>query len=256
MMRTASIVGNVVETILLSLVVTGTARAQAGPRRDWRDHGYLMVSGDYQASTSTFQDTLTFPRFVETETVTSSYKVVSTPGIDIAGGARIWRSLTVSVGVTRFTKSHGADVTASIPHPFFFNRLRDISGSAASVAHEETAVHVGAAWVAPVANRWQITVFGGPSYFTVSQGFVTDIVYSDSYPYDTATLARTSVQRRSKSKIGAHGGADVTFMFSRNVGAGIVARFSRATLPFDAGAGRISIDAGGAQVGGGLRLRF
>lgn len=242
--------------ILAVLAASGVARAQTGSNA-WRDRGYVTVSGDYQANSSSVTDALTFAKYVETETVTSSYKVESAPGFDVAGGVRIWRNLAVGVGVTRFTKTNSGSVSASIPHPFFFSKPRQISGEAGGVQHQETTVHVQVAWVAPVASRWQLTVFGGPSLFNVTQGLVSDITYSESYPYDTAAFTSASVQQQSKSKVGAHAGLDVAFMFSRNIGVGGVVRFTRSKLSFrDANGTAVDVDAGGAQVGAGLRVRF
>ena len=243
--------------VLVILAADSTARAQTVTAGQWRDRGYFAVSGNYQATSSSFTDFLTFPQFVETETVTSLYKVDTAPGLDIAGGVRIWRNMAVGVAVTRFTKTNSATVSASIPHPFFFNAPRQVSGEAGGVQHEETAVHIQAAWVAPVGRRWQITVFGGPSLFNVTQGLVAGITVSETYPYDTATFTSASVQQESKSKVGVNAGVDVAFMFSRNIGVGGVVRFSRSTLSFDNASGQaVDVDAGGAQVGTGLRVRF
>ena len=243
--------------VLVILAADSTARAQTVTAGQWRDRGYFAVSGNYQATSSSFTDSLTSPKFVETETVTSSYKVDTAPGLDIAGGVRIWRNMAVGVAVTRFTKTNSATVSASIPHPFFFNAPRQVSGDAGGVQHEETAVHIQAAWVAPVGRRWQITVFGGPSLFNVTQGLVAGITVSETYPYDTATFTSASVQQESKSKVGVNAGVDVAFMFSRNIGVGGVVRFSRSTLSFDSASGQaVDVDAGGAQVGTGLRVRF
>jgi hypothetical protein len=45
-------------------------------------------------------------------------------------------------------------------------------------------------------------------------------------------------------------------MFSRNVGAGGLVQITRATAKLPAGDRTISVDAGGAQVGAGLRFVF
>jgi hypothetical protein len=242
-------------TVLL-LAAGGSVRAQTGSGTDWRGRGYLTVTGDYQASSSSFDGMLTLPKFVESEKVTSTYKIVSAPGFDLAGGVRIWRNLAVGGGLTRFTTRNPAAVSASIPHPFFFNRARQISGDA-GIRHQETAVHVHAAWVAPVGSRWEIAIFGGPSLFTVAQGLVTDISYNDSYPYDTPAFVGASIENQSKSKIGAHAGADVAFIFARHIGVSGVVRFSRSSLRYGTANGQsVRFDAGGVQAGVGLWLRL
>lgn len=250
---------HVIFAALVVLAADRTARAQtsgAAGGHDWLDTGYLAVGAVYQASSSSFTDTLAFPLFAETETVTTTYKVDAARGIDVSGGVRIWRNLAVGAGVTRLSKTNSAAVTASLPHPFFFNTPRQVAGVADGVQHEETAVHIQVAWVAPI-DRWQITMFGGPSFFNVTQGLVSDITVNDPYPHDTATFTSAAVQQQSGSKLGFHAGVDVAFMFSRNIGVGGVVRFARATVSVNNANGTaVEVDAGGTQVGGGLRVRF
>ena len=170
---------------------------------------------------------------------------------------RVWRNLAVGVAVSAFGKESDTSVTARIPHPFFFDRDRQVSGSPGDLRREETAVHVQAIWVVPVSAALEVAVFGGPTFFNISQDLVTDVLFTQVYPYDTATYAGISTGRQSESKVGFNVGADVSFYFSGHVGVGWLARFSRATidLPSQDG-GTVTVDTGGFQTGGGLRLRF
>ena len=109
----------------------------------------------------------------------------------------------------------------------------------------------------PVNEAFEIAVFGGPTFFDIKQDLVTDVLFTNTYPYDTATYTGTTTGRQSESTVGFNAGADVTFYFSSHVGVGVLARFSRATidLPSQDG-GTVAVDTGGFQTGGGLRLRF
>jgi len=241
---------------LLITTAAHSARAQTVTTADGRDLGYFAVSGVYQPNSSSVQDTLTRPSFAETETVTSTYTGSSARGFDLTGGVTLRRNVAVGVAVTRFARSKLATVSASIPHPFFFNRPRQIAGATA-VVHRETAVHIHAAWIPPLEGPWYVLVFGGPSIFNVRQGLVTDVVANDPYPYDAPTFASASAEEQSHSGVGGHVGADVSFMFLQNVGVGVGVRLSRATLTFTDAVGQsLKIDAGGAEVGVGLRLWF
>ena len=55
-----------------------------------------------------------------------------------------------------------------------------------------------------------------------------------------------------EQKTGFNVGADVGYYFTKNVGVGGIVRFSQTKVTFSLG----EVDAGGAMVGGGLRLRF
>ena len=124
-------------------------------------------------------------------------------------GVKVWRQLAFGAGVSLFSRQDELQVTAQLPHPFHFDQPRRITGTAQGLTREETAVHVQAMWVAPVGQRVEIAVFGGPSFVSVTQDMATGITFTQVYPYDTAAF--TGIQRRmlSASAIGFNVGADV-----------------------------------------------
>jgi|RhiMethySRZTD1v2_1073278.scaffolds.fasta_scaffold507100_1 opacity protein-like surface antigen len=219
--------------------------------------GFVSINGGYQASSTDFRDSVVFTEFVEQGSVDSSYTVKSGPQLDISGGARVWRSLGIGVGVTRFSKSGAVSVAGKIPHPFFFNQARSVEGEAGGLTREELAVHIQAMAIVPGGERLSLAVFAGPSFFDVKQAIVQRLQYSQQYPYDTATFSGVETDTPSESTIGFNAGADVGYFFSRNVGIGGVIRFTRASVDFTSIDGQtVSVDAGGVQAGAGLRLRF
>jgi hypothetical protein len=86
----------------------------------------------------------------------------------------------------------------------------------------------------------------------VKQSVVTGITYTDSYPYDEAAFSGADVDTEDEKKTGFNVGVDIGYYFTRHLGVGGVIRFSQTSVPFSLG----DVDAGGAMVGGGLRLRF
>ena len=241
-----------IATAAFVLMATPTLAQTGEPFR-----GFVSINGGYQASSTDFRDSLVFTEFVEQGSVDSSYRVKSGPQFDIGGGARVWRSLGIGVGVTRFSKSSGASVTGKIPHPLFFNQPRSVEGEAAGLKREELAVHIQAMAIVPGGERFSLAVFAGPSFFNVKQGIVQNLQYSQQYPYDTATFSGVDTDTPSESTIGFNAGADVGYFFARHVGIGGVIRFSRASVDFTSIDGEtLQADAGGVQAGAGLRLRF
>ena len=165
-------------------------------------------------------------------------------------------NLAVGVGFSRFSKDRETAVSAGIPHPFFFNRVRPIEGIA-TTSRTEVAVHIQAHWLVPVNERVQVAVFGGPTFFSVEQDLVREITFADEFPFETARFVSARAQQQSESAVGFYVGADVATFFTPNVGVGGLVRFSRATVDLSSADGSmLSVDAGGLQVGGGLRLRF
>ena len=106
----------------------------------------------------------------------------------------------------------------------------------------------------PSASPSRSTLFGGPTFFSVSQAFVTGIDFDQAYPYDTATLTAAMTRTQDGSTIGFNVGADIAVYFSRWVGVGGLIRFSRSEV--DLGDGPTTIAVGGLHTAAGLRLRF
>jgi len=109
----------------------------------------------------------------------------------------------------------------------------------------------------PTRGRVQVVVFAGPSLFRVTQGLVTGVNVNDPPPFDATTFASATVVETHRSHIGANGGVEASVRVWKALGVGAIARFSRATMPFDAVDGTaLKIRAGGLQGGGGLHVRF
>ena len=170
----------------------------------------------------------------------------------------IWRNVGVGVGVTRFSHSTPISLTASVPHPFFFNRARSVTGDVGGLKREELAVHIQARAMFTASPKIPVVIFGGPSFFSVKQDIVNDFEITETYPYDSATFNRGVSTTADESKVGFNVGADVGYFFTRQVGVGGSVQWSATTIDVAAsgGTGTLEIKAGGLQAGGGLRLRF
>lgn len=235
----------------LTLLTFGGA-APAVAQSAWTDRGYLHLSGWFQP-TSSFSDAVHPIDFAEASVVETSYKNRSIPGVEAGGGVRVWRNLAIGVTASYFSKKSDGAVSAQVPHPFFFNRLRAVSGDSPALTRDETAAHVQLLWMVPVSRRVQVAIAGGPSWFMVGQDLVTDVTITQTYPYDTATFAGTTATHHTASRLGFNAGADLTWRLRPHVGLGIGVSFSRAAVPLS---DTVTVDAGGPHVGGGLRFRF
>ena len=179
------------------------------------------------------------------------------PFRDAAGAGRVWPNWAVGAAVTWLSNDREGTVSASIPHPFLFNAQRSVTGEVSGVPREAVALHLNASWVVPAGRKAQVAIFGGPSYFHVRQGLVTDVSTSSVYPYDTATFVAATTVNTSESRLGFNAGLDITARVWKYVGVGALVRYSRASLEFPANSGQeVTVRAGGLQVGGGIRLAF
>ena len=107
-----------------------------------------------------------------------------------------------------------------------------------------------------MSERFQAIVFGGPSYFWVRQDTVTDVTFSESYPYNEATFTGATVTRQKTQGWGYNVGVDLSYYIAEHAGVGALIRYAPATVDLPSGAGTVQIDVGGLQAGGGVRFRF
>ena len=237
--------------IVVIALTAVAARASAQPAA-WTDRGYLSAGADVRVVGSSFGDLIHPIDFAEAAVVNTTYKSKLAPGVEFGGGVRVWRNVAIGATATWVSRADSGSVDAQVPHPFVFGKPRAVSGSA-SLARNETAVHVQAVWMIPVASRWQLGLAAGPSWIALGQDLVQDVTVTQTYPYDTATYAGVHSQRVSKSRVGFNAGGDATYLVRRRVGLGVSATFSRAHIPLSASA---ATDVGGLHVNGGLRIRF
>jgi hypothetical protein len=225
------------------------------PWRGWSDRALISLNAGWQSASFDLRDTRNFepplPGDREQRTLAADYSVKSGMSLDLGGGFRVWRGLAAGVSVTRFEDSRDVPISGSVPHPFFFNRARPITG-VTSGAREEMAVHVDAMWVIPIRQKMTLAIFGGPSFYSVKQTVVSDFDYNQSYPYDEVTLTNVVTADESSSVTGINVGADVGYYFTNTIGVGGVIRFGRASVDTSIG----SIDVGGPEFGVGLRIRI
>jgi hypothetical protein len=222
-----------------------------------QDRVRVDISAGQQTTTTQFSQAGTFEEFLENASFNVANKVKTDAFYDAGFNVRLWRSLSAGVALSYFTKADSAAVQATIPHPFFFDRPRAISGQGTGLKRTETGVHIVAAWTVPVTDRFELTFSGGPSVFQLQQDLIQRVSYSQSYPYDAAQFTGVTSQRIKGQAVGGHVGADVTWKLSRHLGIGTAVRYSRAT--FDASIGSSDstpFDVGGFHAGGGLRLMF
>ena len=212
---------------------------------------FVSVNASYLTASRTFDDSRTFDLYAETARFSSDYAVEPSVGVDAGAIVRIWKGIAAGVAFTSYSDSRDIEIEASLPHPLKFNSPRTITGTA-SGDHEETAAHLQIAYILPIGTKLSAVIFGGPSFFTVKQSVVTAVQRSEAYPFDEATFSGATVESEEEKKTGFNVGADVAYYFTKNLGVGGIIRFSAATTTFSLG----DVDAGGALVGGGVRLRF
>jgi hypothetical protein len=228
----------------------------AGAQGVWNGRFRIGANGGGQISGGVVSQTFTVQKNLEPAPITFDFDASRTSWFD--GGIVAHVRGRWAVGAAVSFSAHEADgrVGASIPHPFFFNQPRPIGGTMAAT-RTELAVHLDALYLLAARSRLELAVSGGASIFNATQTTITDVAYTDTYPFDTATFTSASTTRSTTMAGGFNVGADVTWKRWRRVGLGALLRFAHASATFAANASNMATgDVGGLQAGGGVRFAF
>jgi hypothetical protein len=259
MMYSRTLRGAVCRFCLLVTTVTfgssSDAFGQAGSNSPPR--GQLEIDAAYRSTSRSLADSASPSVNIETATLGATYEIPAGMGFAASGAVRVWKRLLIGAGISRYSAEISSRASASLPHPFVFGRLRNIEGDVSGISREEMSLSMHARGLLPVSRRLSVTVFGGPAMLTTTQDVVTEINYTESYPYDSATFGDPQVTKARTTRWGLSAGADIAYFFSRQAGIGIGMKYGggKIDLPSLDG-GTIESKLGGLDLAAGVRLRF
>ena len=249
------------------LVCPSAAFGQTAFARIWVDVDFgvaLPAETEFTAATSFVRNVT--PRTGEPSTFSSIYSVPTGATFGAGGGFMINKKLGFGVNISGSSHEDFAELTARLPHPTQFNTYGD--GSAPTdveLLRRELGTHIQVMFVALDTGKLRIRVYGGPSYLKVKQAMIDNFSFAQTTssiaPF-TNTVVITSNDAPvdvEASTWGVNVGGDVSYFFTKALGAGGFVRYVGGNVDLDnvlAGTGTINVKAGGVQVGGGLRLRF
>jgi hypothetical protein len=118
--------------------------------------GYVDINVGLQATSTAFDITTHPLTFVEPATVQTTYSVKGAREFDVGGGVRVTHHLAVGGSISKFEKGGNVTVDAQVPHPFFFDRARKVSGTADNLSRLETGFHGKVVFIAPVGAGWEV----------------------------------------------------------------------------------------------------
>ena len=247
-----SLQGAVSLAAALLLLASATADAQDSA---WGDNGYVSINGMYDVTVETNEISSRQDLYQETAELTSVQDVGKRPVYDVTAGGRLKGNFGVGFGVSYAKADDAASVTGRIPSPFYFNRPRSIDAPT-TLERTDLMVHIDAMWLLPLSDAFQITVFGGPTWFQVKQQTVKSLVIDDVFPFETVSLIGVERERPTVSTWGYNGGFDVSYFFSKSVGVQGLMRYSRGTATVGVTGVDSDITVGGLHAGVGLRIRY
>lgn len=252
-------------TSLRSWFVSGAAAlalaAAVSPAQAQDKKFTASVNFGFQAGSGDISQNLQPVIYDETANIDIAQTYESGPLIDVGGSYMLFGKWGVGVAYNHTSGDGNAAIAAQIPDPKVFDNPRAMSLSANGLKHNEDAVHVDLLYRFAATPKIDVTVSGGPTFFSMKQEFVTEFAVSETSappgPYVNPTVVPT-VTGVKKSPVGFNIGADATYMLTDSMGVGLLLRFAHANPSLDVPntPSPIEVRVGGFQIAGGFRYRF
>jgi hypothetical protein len=231
------------------------AQAQVIP---WEDRGYVAVSFGIQPLSREFTEVSAPDINGDPAVITVPHSIGSGAFPDFFVGYRLYENFGVAVGFSRFSKSETPTLVAQIPHPVIGGQFRTASTSAGELSHTETAFHTHLLYMIPMTEDIDVALLVGPSFYGIKQDFIETVEAREGAPpFNTVSIGSVSRVEQSESAVAFTAGIDATYRLTPRYGFGVFFRYSGASVDMPlVGGGTVTVDAGGVQLGGGLRVRF
>jgi hypothetical protein len=223
----------------------------------WQDRGYLSVNFGIQPQSRDFDEVSAPEINGDPATITVPHSIGSGAFPDFAVGYRLWENLGVHVGYSYFSKSETPTLSAQIPHPVVVGQSRTATASAGELSHSESAFHTHLVWMIPLSEEIELAVLVGPSFYNITQSFVETVTVVETPPYTSVSISGVQQIEQSDTAVAFTAGLDGTYRLTPRFGIGAFFRYSGASsdMPLSGG-NSVTVEAGGIQIGGGLRVRF
>jgi Outer membrane protein beta-barrel domain len=238
-----------ISTGVLVVAAVASFPLTAAAQMKWTDKAVVSVNGGVQAGSHTLDTNQTFTLYDEPGSLNSSQKVGGGGFFDIGGGYKVWRNLLVGLDYSHSSSKDDASFTASVPDPLVSDRPRTVTGTIAGSAYKEDAIHFTGTWMIPVTDKIDAGLVFGPSIFMIKQDIPSQI--SAAEPPTAANVSSTAVK---KTTAGLNLGVDVTYLFTKKIGGGVLARYTWGSADIDSASDSLTV--GGFQLGFGIRYRF
>jgi hypothetical protein len=212
--------------------VTLAASAFAQPSSIRQLGGYFMLSGGLSRPDNDRMEIVARDTYdINTFEIRTNYPLGNRPIFDIAGGVVLGARFTAGLAYARQTSRRPATMTVMLDEPAYLPLLTD-SMESESLERADSSFHVQFGYLFE-RGRLRVMGFGGPSRINVDGEIVSD--FEANLEGDSPATARLVLEECyyddvSRSGWGFNVGGDASFFFSRYVGVGVTARYSRADV--------------------------
>jgi hypothetical protein len=213
---------------------------------------FVSMNVGAQAQAHEFDATTTTPVYGQDATASTTGGVDGGPFFDLGAEYRFMKFMDLHVGVgvgfSAFGKTGDISGVASIPHPTFFNRHAEVTIPAQAAKRSERSVYVTLTGTYKVSEEIDFTAYIGPSFLHVEQDVVDGLAVAAGTQDATITVGR-----QSGDGAGVIAGIDVSYYVTNRFGVGGFMRYNGGSVDLPSAE---NLDAGGFQLGLGVRIRY
>jgi hypothetical protein len=200
----------------------------------------LFLNGVTESSDFGLTESRSFPIFRETATLDVNYRESSRSGYEFGALVRILGPVGIVASVELFDSAPSATYRNRLPHPFFYDRLRELSGEQPDLSWSERALHVDPVLSLDFGPRLSVDVFSGVSMFFTETELLDEILYEEVFPYDSLVSKGTTFRRMEARPLGYNLGVSTTLRLLGVLGMNFGLRYSRAGVRLDLAEGEIT----------------
>jgi hypothetical protein len=216
---------------------------------------FISVNGGAQTQARSLDNSFSIPIYGQTATVATTTTIPSGAIFDMSVGYKVMNNIGsvmnnigLAIGFSTFSVKGASAGAASVPSPIFFNRPLAVTIPESPAERKDRSIYVLLVGFVPVTDKVELALSIGPSFTRVEQSMITSV----SIPAGTQNVNPTQ-QSQSGTAKGVNVGADLSYMFIKQVGAGAFMRYNGGSVDLESAPG---LKAGGFQLGLGGRLRF
>jgi hypothetical protein len=215
----------------------------------------LFLNGVTGASDFGLTESRSFSIFRETATLDVNYRESSQrSGYEFGARVRIRGPVGIVASAELSDSAPSATYRNRLPHPFFYDRLRELSGEQ-PLSRSERALHLDPVLSLHFGPRLSVDAFSGVSLFFTETELLDEILYEEVFPYDSLVSKGTTLRRMVARPLGYNLGVSTTLRLLGVLGMNFGLRYSRAEVHLDLAEGREThFDIGGLRFGAGLSI--
>jgi opacity protein-like surface antigen len=251
----AVILGTALGVASASPVKAQTAATMTTQNRGSRAGRFsLLFSGAFAATTSDFDGARRFTEFAEEGQIQARYSGGRGPGFDAGLRFALKEHWALSATFAVLKRSESASYTARVPHPLYLNRHREVNASLGDLHFSDTDGHLALAYLGH-AGGLDLSLFAGPSLFHVTSDLITQLQYSQEYPYDSLQVTSVPTASAGKTAFGFNVGGGLERRLGGHLAVGGQVRYSLGSAKLEnGGQDTVTVNAGGLEVLVGLRV--